>query len=115
VEIEPPPQATEVLDELKKFNDVLEGAMKQQGAKSFTAQDDEETVEVVINGDRVITQLNIEDGLLRLGAETVQGRINEALLKANAAASEDMDAVAGETFAALNKIVGQMQKTVSEE
>lgn len=112
---EPHPQATEVLDEFKKFSDVLEGAMQQQGAGSFTAKDEAETVEVAINGDRVITDLQIEDGLLRLGAETVQERINEALLKANAAASESLDALAGETFEALSKIVGNLQKAITEE
>jgi DNA-binding protein YbaB len=115
VETQPPPQATEVLDELKRFNDVLEGAMKQQGAGSFVAQDEAETVEVVINGDRVITQLHVEDGLLRLGAETVAERINEALGKANAAASANLDAVYGQTFEALNKIVGSLQKAITEE
>jgi DNA-binding protein YbaB len=115
VETEPHPQATEVLDEFKKFSDVLEGAMKQQGTGSFTAQDQTETVEVVINGDRCLTQLHIEDGLLRLGAETVEERINEALIKANAAASANLDALYGQTFEALNKIVGSLQKAIREE
>jgi DNA-binding protein YbaB len=115
VETEPHPQATEVLDEFKKFSDVLEGAMKQQGAGSFAAQDEAETVEVVINGDRIITQLHIEDGLLRLGAETVEERINEALGKANAAASANQEAIYGQTFEALNKIVGSLQKAIAEQ
>jgi DNA-binding protein YbaB len=115
VERESHPQATQVLDEFKKFNDILENAMKQQGSGSFAAQDEAETVEVVISGDRVITQLHIEDGLLRLGAETVEERVNEALMKANAAASAALDALTGDTFAALSKIVGSMQKTISEE
>jgi DNA-binding protein YbaB len=115
VETEPHPQATEVLDEFKKFTDVLEGAMKQQGGGSFTGRDETETVEVVINGDRCITDLNIEAGLLRQGAETVQERINEALMMANAAASETFDALYGQTFEALNKIVGSMQKAIREE
>jgi ESX secretion-associated protein EspL len=114
VEIQPPSQTTEVLDELKKFTDVLEGAMKQQGAGTFAARDEAETVEVVINGERVVTELHIEDGLLRLGAETVEERINEALGKANAAASENQEAIYGQTFEALNRIVGSLQKAVSE-
>jgi len=115
VETEPHPQATEVLGEFKKFSDVLEGAMKQQGVGSFTGQDEAETVEVVINGDRCITELHIEPGLLRQGAETVEERINEALTKANAAASESFAALYGQTFAALNQIVGSLQKAIRQE
>lgn len=112
--IEPHPQATEVLDQFKKFGDILEGAMKQQGAGSFSAKDETETVEVVINGDRCITQLHIEDGLLRLGADTVQERINEALGRANAEASANLNATYEETFEMLNKVVQSLSKTITE-
>jgi DNA-binding protein YbaB len=115
METESHPQATEVLDEFKKFTDVLDGAMKQQGAGSFKAQDEAKTVEVVINGGRCVTQLHIEDGLLRLGAETVEERINEALVKANAAATASLDGLYGQTIEAISKIVDQLQKTISEE
>jgi DNA-binding protein YbaB len=116
VETEPQhPQAAAVLDEFKKFTDVLEGAMKQQGAGSFTAQDQTETVEVVINGDRCLTQLHIEDGLLRLGAETVQERINEALMTANAEATANQEALVGETFASMLEIVDSLQKKIAVE
>ena len=115
MERQPHPQATETLDEFKKLTDVLEGALKQGGAASYTAQDEAETVEVVINGDRCLTQFHIEDGLLRLGAETVEERINEALGKANAAATENLDALYGQTFEALSSLVGSLQKTISEK
>ena len=115
MEAETHPQVAEVLGEFKNFTDVLEGAMKQQAAGSFAAQDEAETVEVVIDGDRIITQLHIEDGLLRLGAETVEERINEALMKANAAASASLDSLCGETFESLAKIIGSLQKTIAED
>jgi DNA-binding protein YbaB len=115
VETEAHPQATAALDTFKKFGDVLESAMMQQGAGSFTAQDEAETVEVVIDGDRCITQLHIEDGLLRLGAEAVEERINEALMKANAAVSANLDALYGQTFEALAGILGSLQKAITEE
>jgi DNA-binding protein YbaB len=102
------------MDEFKKFSDVLEGALKQKGTGTFTAKDETETVEVFINGDRCVTALHIEDGLLRLGAETVEERINEALMKANAEASASLDAMYGATFEALAKIVDSLQKTTSE-
>lgn len=115
MEFEPHPQATQVMDEFKKFSDVLEGAMKQQGGGSFAGTDEAETVEVVINGAKVITQLYIEDGLLRLGAETVEQRINEALRNANAEAAASLDAIAGETFESLSKVLGNLQKVIEED
>jgi DNA-binding protein YbaB len=115
VEFEPHPQAAAALDEFKKFSDVLEDTLKQKGTGSFTAVDQTETVEVVINGDRCLTHLHIEDGLMRLGAETVQERINEALTKASADASEKLDAMYGATFAALAGIVDSLQQTIAAE
>jgi DNA-binding protein YbaB len=109
------PQATAVMGEFKKFNDVLEGTLKHMGAGFFTAKDETETVEVVINGSRCVTQLHIEDGLLRLGAETVEQRINEALLKANAEASVDLDATYGQSLEALSNIVDSLQKITAED
>ncbi|WAC91687.1 YbaB/EbfC family nucleoid-associated protein [Mycobacterium sp. Aquia_213] len=109
------PQATAVMDEFKKFGDVLEGALKQRGTGSFTAKDETETVEVVINGDMCVTQVNIEDGLLRLGAETVQERINEALMRATAEAAASIEASQLETFEKLTQIVDSLQKITGED
>ncbi|ORW98992.1 hypothetical protein AWC29_28775 [Mycobacterium triplex] len=103
------------MDEFKKFSDVLEGALKRQGSGSFTAKDETETVEVVINGDMCVTAVNIEDGLLRLGAETVQDRINEALMKATAEASASIEASQVDTFEKLSEIVDSLQKITGEE
>jgi DNA-binding protein YbaB len=114
VEIEPHQQATAVLDEFKKFSDVLENAVKQKGTGSFSVKDQTETVEVVINGDGVVTQLHIEDGLLRLGAETVQDRINEALIMAQAQAAASAEAMAGATVEAMAGIIESMQKIIGE-
>jgi DNA-binding protein YbaB len=115
VETESHPQATAVMGEFKKFNDVLEGTMRQMRTGSFTAKDESETVEVVINGEKCLTQLHIEDGLLRLGAETVQERINEALAKAQIEASQNFEALCGATVEALGGILSNLQKTITEE
>ncbi|MEZ0352724.1 YbaB/EbfC family nucleoid-associated protein [Mycobacterium sp. pR1184] len=109
------PQATAVMDEFKKFSDVLEGALKQRGTGSFSAKDESETVEVVINGDMCVTQVHLEDGLLRLGAETVQERINEALAKATAEAAASIEAGQAETFEKLSQIVDSLQKIAGED
>ncbi|PRI15474.1 hypothetical protein B2J96_12290 [Mycobacterium shigaense] len=99
---------------MKKFNDVLEGALKAKGTGSFTAKDDTETVEVVTNGDMCITQVCIEDGLLRLGADKVEDRINEALSRAQAKATAANEAMYGATFEALAGIVQSMAQIVGE-
>ena len=114
METEPHPQAAAVLDEFKKFNDVLEGTLKQRGTGSFKATDESKTVEVVINGDMLLTQLHIEDGLLRLGAETVEQRINEALSKAIAEATASNEDMYGKAFEALANIVGSLERTIAE-
>jgi DNA-binding protein YbaB len=103
------------MDEFKKFSDVLEGALKNRGTGSFTAKDESETVEVEINGDMCVTAVHLEDGLLRLGAETVEERINEALMKASAEAAASIEADQAETFEKLAKIVDSLQKITGEE
>jgi DNA-binding protein YbaB len=109
------PQATAVMDEFKKFSDVLEGALKNRGTGSFTAKDESETVEVIINGDMCVTHVLIEDGLLRLGAETVEERINEALMKASAEAAASIEADQVATFEKLAGIVDSLQKITGDE
>jgi DNA-binding protein YbaB len=114
VEFESHPQATAALDEMKKFNELLEGALTKKSTGSFSAKDESETVEVVVNGDILLTQVYIEDGLLRLGAETVEDRINEALMKAQAQATASNDAMYGATFEAITGMLENMQKIMGE-
>jgi hypothetical protein len=47
---------------------------------------------VTLNGHSWLTDVFIEDGLLRLGAETVEARINEALQKAMVEATSSLEA-----------------------
>jgi ESX secretion-associated protein EspL len=53
----------------------------------FSGADEAKTVRVTVDGGKRLADLYIEEGLLRLGSETVQQRLNEALLNANAAAT----------------------------
>ena len=114
MELEAHPQATAALDEMKKFNDLLEGVLKKKTTGSFSAKDETETVEVVINGDMLLTQVHIEDGLLRLGAETVEDRINEALMKATVEATVSNQAAYGATVEAMTGMLDNMQKIMGE-
>lgn len=85
-------QASAAMDEFKKFNSILEDQIQRTVNGNFTATDETGTVNVIINGDQALTGLWIEDGLLRLGAQTVEQRINEALLKAQAEAMGKLEA-----------------------
>ena len=114
MEFESHPQATAALDEMKKFNELLEGALTKKSTGSFSAKDETETVEVVVNGDILLTQVYIEDGLLRLGAETVEDRINEALMKATVDATVSNQAAYGATVEAITGMLENMQKIMGE-
>ena len=78
------PQLAEAMEFGQRFQSALEDQMHRTNTETFTATDEGKTVEVTLNARRGITDLHIEDGLLRLGAETVEQRVNEALRNAAA-------------------------------
>ncbi|MEE3064362.1 MAG: YbaB/EbfC family nucleoid-associated protein [Actinomycetota bacterium] len=82
------PQLAEVLQHTQEVISALDDSQYRTINKSFTATDETATVRVTVNGARWLTGLHIEHGLLRLGADTVKQRINEALHKAQEAAVE---------------------------
>ena len=104
------PQMVEALQHAQQFISVLEDEMHRAKTETFTATDETGTVEVVVNGDRWLTGLRIEHGLLRLGAETVRERINEALHKAQAAALASVEDEQGQLEGALTAIVDALQQ-----
>ncbi len=82
------PQVAEALRLAQRFESALDDQMHRTNTQSFTATDEAKSVEVTLNGRRWLTGLYIDDGLTRLGAETVEQRVNEALRNAEAAAGE---------------------------
>ncbi|MEE6138568.1 YbaB/EbfC family nucleoid-associated protein [Mycobacterium sp. 050128] len=108
------PQVTEALQHLQRFISAFEDEAFRTSTETSTATDETETVAVTVNGDRWLTGLQIEHGLLRLGAETVQQRINEALHKAQAAtiaAADDEEQHLQDTVAA---VVGALQRQLGD-
>jgi DNA-binding protein YbaB len=105
------PQVAEALQELKRFNATLEDHMYQTNIESFTGTDEAKTVNVTIDGHHALTGLYIEDGLLRLGAQTVEERVNEALRNAQAAATAAITAQQQQVFSALLDMTEQMMKS----
>jgi DNA-binding protein YbaB len=103
------PQVAAVLRQAQRLQSLMDDQLTKMNTQTFTATDESETVEVTLNGHHWLTDVFIEDGLLRLGAEAVQGRINEALQKAAVIASasidedrERIDAVVAEITSDLN-------------
>jgi DNA-binding protein YbaB len=81
------PQVAAVLRQAHRLQSAMDDQLHKMGNASYTASDSTETVEVTLNGHHRLTSVFIEDGLLRLGTETVTQRLNEALQKATAAAT----------------------------
>lgn len=106
------PQVTTTLAEFERFTKALEDQMNLTDSSTYTAADETETVEVTINGHRCLTDLHIEQGLLRLGAKTVQQRINEALSNAQLSATEAIQSQQMQLITSLTEITGSLQKSV---
>lgn len=86
------PEVAAVLKQARRLQSLMDEQLDKMADDSFTAADDGETVEVTLNGHHWLMDVYIQDGLLRLGAESVERRLNEALLKAGAEASATIDA-----------------------
>lgn len=102
--IEMHPEVAAVLQQAQRLQSVMDDQLAKMNTESFTATDEAKTVEVTLNGHHWLTGLFIEDGLLRLGADTVEARINEALSNATAKATESIDA----DRARLNELVAEI-------
>ncbi|MDR3663299.1 MAG: YbaB/EbfC family nucleoid-associated protein [Mycobacterium sp.] len=86
------PQVAAVLQQAQRLQSIMDEQLAKMNTETFTATDEAKTVEVTLNGHHWLTDLFIEDGLLRLGSDTVEARINEALGKATAKATESIQA-----------------------
>ena len=100
------PEVAAVLRQAKRLQTLMDEQLDKMANETFTASDETETVEVTLDGHHLLKDVYIEDGLLRLGAHTVEQRVNEALQKANEAATlaieadrERIDAVVAEITA----------------
>lgn len=86
------PQVAAVLRTAQQLQSLMDDQLHKMSNESFTGTDETNTVEVTLNGHHHLTSVYIEDGLLRLGAATVEQRLNEALQKATVAATASIEA-----------------------
>jgi DNA-binding protein YbaB len=81
------PQVAAVLRQAQRLQALMDDQLAKMAGDSFTATDEARTVEVTLDGHHWLKDVFIEEGLLRLGADTVSARVNEALQNAGASAS----------------------------
>ena len=86
------PQVAAVLRQAQELQSLMDDQLHKMNTETFTAADEEHSVEVTLNGHHHLTDVYIRDGLLRLGAQTVEQRLNEAIQKATAAATASIEA-----------------------
>lgn len=86
------PEVAAALRQAQQLQSLMDDQLRRMNTQTFTAADESETVEVTLNGHHHLIGAFISDGLLRLGVETVQQRLNEALQNAIAAATASIEA-----------------------
>lgn len=84
------PEVAAVLRQAGRLQDLMDQQLHKMASESFTATDESDSVEVTLNGHHHVVDVFIADGTLRLGADTVQQRLNEALHNATAEAAESI-------------------------
>jgi DNA-binding protein YbaB len=86
------PQVAAVLQQADRLLSIMDDQLDKMKSEKFTATDESKTVEVTLNGHQWLTDVFINEGLLRHGSETVAQRLNEALRNATTEASAAMQA-----------------------
>ncbi|HEX2283558.1 MAG TPA: YbaB/EbfC family nucleoid-associated protein [Mycobacterium sp.] len=103
------PQVAAVLRQAQQLQSIMDDQLHRMNNQTFTATDESETVEVTLNGHHHLTGAFIQDGLLRLGVQTVEQRLNEALQNATAAATASIEADRERIDAAVAEITADLQ------
>ena len=101
-DMEMDPHVAAALALAARFQQDLEGTLNQMNTGNFRGEDEDQTVEVTINGHQWLTGVRINEDLIKeLGAELVGARINEALQNAQQAAMQYNSAAGEQLTAAL--------------
>lgn len=106
---------SDIMGHLERLTAVLDEQRRAMDTQSFHAVDETGTVEVTLDGRLHLASLEIEEGLLRLGAPTVEQRINEALLNARTSGSEGITAHQDQFIEDLSNVAEEMTRTVQAQ
>ncbi|WP_205874295.1 YbaB/EbfC family nucleoid-associated protein [Mycobacterium camsae] len=104
------PQVAEALRQMRRIQSALEDEERQANTASFAGTDEAKTVKVTLDWRHWLTDLYIQDGLLKHGAELVAQRINAALRDAEANAAATLREQDQRLSASLADIVSELQK-----
>jgi DNA-binding protein YbaB len=104
------PEVAAVLRQAAQLQSLMDEQLHKMNNQTFTATDEAETVEVTLDGHHHLTGTFIADGLLRLGAQTVEQRVNEALQNATAVATESSELDRERIDAAVADITADLQR-----
>jgi len=99
-----------VMQRMQRMTSLLGDNLDAAKFETFSGTDEAETVHVTTNGRHRLTELRIDSGLLRLGVDTVEQRINEAVLKAQDAATAGNAAADEMLTAQLSEIVRELEQ-----
>jgi DNA-binding protein YbaB len=105
------PEVEAVLRQARRLQALMDEQLDKMNSESFTASDETKTVEVTLDGHHWLQDVYIEDGLLRLGAETVEQRLNEALQNASAEATASIEA----DREALDEVLAEITAEIAEQ
>jgi DNA-binding protein YbaB len=105
------PDVAAVLHQAQRLQSIMDEQLHKMNSQTFTATDETETVEVTLNGHHHLTGAFIEDGLLRLGAQAVEQRLNEALQNATAEATVSIEEDRARIDAAVAEITADFNGT----
>ncbi|MCK0177026.1 MULTISPECIES: YbaB/EbfC family nucleoid-associated protein [Mycobacteriaceae] len=86
------PAVAAVLRQARELQSIMDAQLQKMNTDTFTGSDASRTVEVTLDGHHQLTDVYIADGTLRLGAQTVEARLNEALQNATEAATAAIEA-----------------------
>lgn len=103
-------EMTETLGHMQRVESLIDEQVHRLDTEFFRGTDEAKTVGVTLNGLQCLTGLYIEDGLLRLGAETVAQRINEAVRNAQAIATAANEAQQQRFIESMAAIVGPLSE-----
>jgi DNA-binding protein YbaB len=106
------PQVAAALQHAQQFQSALEDQTHRTDTESFTGTDEAKSVKVTLNGRRWLIGLDIEEGLLRLGAAAVEQRISEALHNAEGTAAAAIEAEHEQLLASLADITGALKESL---
>ncbi|KAA1242503.1 YbaB/EbfC family nucleoid-associated protein [Mycobacterium simiae] len=106
------PQVSEALRQAELFQSALVDQQHRRNTETFTATDESKAVAVTVDAGLCLTGLYIEEGLLRLGADTVEQRINEALGNARTTATAAIDAEYDRLIEVVAGIADSLKKTL---